>query len=83
MTDWNTSNYADQKDVQGIKVKLLTEDEMNSYQIHKLIGLLICRTTSTSKAIYGTGVLISPNLVLTSAHNVKWVRRKDFPSPEI
>ena len=42
--------------------------------IHRHIGPLIFRNQSDSLLGRGTGVLISPNLVLTAAQNV-WSRR--------
>lgn len=37
---------------------------------HQQIGALISVSPTTKKVKYGTGVLISPDLVLTVAHNI-------------
>jgi V8-like Glu-specific endopeptidase len=38
--------------------------------VSQQVGALISVNTTSKKVKYGTGVLISPNLVLTAAHNV-------------
>ena len=38
--------------------------------VHKFIGALVMTNTKTDRTVYGTGVLISPNIVLTAAHNI-------------
>ena len=37
---------------------------------HSLVGAILAKTTDQSSIIYGTGMLISPDLVLTCAHNI-------------
>jgi hypothetical protein len=47
----------------------LTKEEVLTHSPHSLIGL-IKGLTSEEEAFYGSGILISPDLVLTCAHNL-------------
>ena len=52
-----------------------------SKSIHKTIGPLIFRNKANSLVGKGTGILISPNLVLTGAQNI-WNRKANSENDE-
>jgi hypothetical protein len=67
--------YQDEKIIDGVFLHEV-ELEGHSTSPHKYIGALLSYNSKRGKTpIRGSGVLISPDLVLTSAHNV-WDREQ-------
>lgn len=68
--------YLDEVSMGGVPLYQVKPEE-HKKRLHKYIGaLLASNKTLPGKKIMGSGVLISPDLVLTAAHNV-WHRKKE------